>query len=271
MQTLTLVDNYDSFVHTLARYAEELGAHVRVVRNDAATLEDLATSTAVLLSPGPCGPAEAGICLEAVRRLPPTLPILGVCLGHQAIVEACGGRVEAVDSPTHGRASLIEHDGRGVFDRVPSPCAVGRYHSLAAVEVPEDLVVSARLLSADGEPARIMAVRHRSRPLAGVQFHPESVLTPIGRRVLWNFLQSAGFDGLVPAPGLDATSRDVTPSEAMAGADAGAGLGATSSERSIDRPVGLPAAAEPTDFYARPLQPAYPLPSGRDGSDLADR
>ena len=223
---LTLVDNYDSFVHTLARYCRELGVATRVVRNDAVTLAELAESMAVLLSPGPCGPAESGICRDAVREL--SVPIFGVCLGHQAIVDACGGRVEAGPHPTHGRSGWITHDGSGLFAGIASPARVARYHSLHAATLPPELVTTA-MLAGDGEQPLVMAVQHRSRPVYGVQFHPESVLTPCGRQLLANFLALAGFEGVADPQSL--------PTEAF-----------------------CETAGESDDFYAKPHEVAYPLP-----------
>jgi len=164
---------------------EELGAEVRVFRNDALTVEEaeaLAPSH-LLISPGPGRPEDAGISVELIRRLGPHVPTLGVCLGHQAIVEAFGGEVSAAKALLHGKASEVEHDGKGVFAGLPQGLEAGRYHSLAAVRVPDELEVSAR--TPDGE---VMGVRHRELPIEGVQFHPESVLTPLGARLGRNFL-----------------------------------------------------------------------------------
>ncbi|HXH87150.1 MAG TPA: aminodeoxychorismate/anthranilate synthase component II [Gaiellaceae bacterium] len=164
---------------------EELGAEVRVFRNDALTVEEaeaLAPSH-LLISPGPGRPEDAGISVELIRRLGPHVPTLGVCLGHQAIVEAFGGEVGAAKALLHGKASEVEHDGKGVFAGLPQGLEAGRYHSLAAVRVPDELEVSAR--TPDGE---VMGVRHRELPIEGVQFHPESVLTPLGARLGRNFL-----------------------------------------------------------------------------------
>lgn len=254
---LVLIDNYDSFVHTLARYCRELGAATRIVRNDAVGLADLSDATAVLLSPGPCGPAESGICRDVVRSL--DKPILGVCLGHQAIVDACGGRVEPSGQPQHGRASLIRHDGSSLFAGLPPTLAVARYHSLVATDVPGDLAVTATLAD-DGQPPHPMAVQHRERPIFGVQFHPESVLTPCGRRLLRNFLDRAGFDGLTPADDL----VDETFTAVDAGLpDSRHRAGDQSGHQSESRRA-AESQADPADFYARPSQLAYPLPPGID-------
>ena len=183
---ILLIDNYDSFTYNLAHLFGELGAEVAVYRNDAIdpdTAEGLAPSH-VVISPGPGRPAQAGATEEIVRRLAPTTPTLGVCLGHQAIVEVFGGEVGAARELVHGKACTIEHDGKGLFTGLPSNLEVGRYHSLAATRIPDELEVSA--LAADGE---IMAVRHRELPINGVQFHPESVLTPEGLRLARNFLE----------------------------------------------------------------------------------
>jgi len=183
---LLMLDNYDSFTYNLVHLLEELGAEVRVHRNDAVTVDEaeaLAPSH-VVVSPGPGRPAEAGISVELIRRLGPRVPTLGVCLGHQAIVEAFGGEVGQARALLHGKASPVEHDRRGVFAGLPQGLQAGRYHSLAATSVPDALVVSAR--TPDGE---VMGVRHRELPVEGVQFHPESVLTPLGRDLLRNFLE----------------------------------------------------------------------------------
>jgi anthranilate synthase/aminodeoxychorismate synthase-like glutamine amidotransferase len=183
---LLLVDNYDSFTYNLAHLFEELGAEVTVIRNDAIDAdgaEELAP-THLVFSPGPGRPAGAGATLGILKRLAPHTPTLGVCLGHQAIVEAFGGEVDQAKTLVHGKASAVEHDGRGLFAGLASPLEAGRYHSLAATRVPECLEVSAR--TADGE---VMAVRHRELPVDGIQFHPESVLTLHGRELAQNFLE----------------------------------------------------------------------------------
>jgi anthranilate synthase/aminodeoxychorismate synthase-like glutamine amidotransferase len=180
-----VIDNYDSFTYNLVQYLGELGAEVDVVRNDRATVGELLEkgTDRLVISPGPCTPAEAGISVEAAREMPRAgIPTLGVCLGHQSLVEAFGGRTVRGE-PIHGKDAEIEHDGRGVFAGLETPLRGGRYHSLVAdPELPEDLEVTARL----GDV--VMAVRHRSLPAEGVQFHPESVLTPRGKDMLANFL-----------------------------------------------------------------------------------
>jgi anthranilate synthase component 2 len=182
---ILLVDNYDSFTYNLAHLFEELGADVTVVRNDkidADEAERLAPSHLVI-SPGPGRPEGAGASVEIIKRLGPRVPTLGVCLGHQAIVEAFGGEVGQAQRLVHGKASEIAHDGRGLFSGLPDPLQGGRYHSLAAARVPDELEVCAT--TDDGE---VMAVRHRELPVDGIQFHPESVLTPDGAALAKNFL-----------------------------------------------------------------------------------
>jgi anthranilate synthase/aminodeoxychorismate synthase-like glutamine amidotransferase len=181
------VDNYDSFTYNLVQYLGELGADLHVVRNDRATVDELLEQDydRVVVSPGPCTPNEAGISLEAVRRFPEAgVPTLGVCLGHQSLAQAFGGRVIR-HVPVHGKTTTIEHDGRTIFDGLPSPLTVGRYHSLV---VDDDAVPDAFEVSARGGGV-VMAMRHRELPAEGVQFHPESVLTESGKRMLENFLR----------------------------------------------------------------------------------
>jgi anthranilate synthase/aminodeoxychorismate synthase-like glutamine amidotransferase len=183
---LLMLDNYDSFTYNLVHLFQELGAEVAVYRNDAITPEEaeaLAPSHLVV-SPGPGRPADAGVSVELIRRLGPRVPTLGVCLGHQVIVEAFGGEVGQARALLHGKSSPVEHDGKGVFTGLPGTIEAGRYHSLAAVRVPDELDVTAR--TADGE---VMGVRHRELPIEGVQFHPESVLTPLGPQLGRNFLE----------------------------------------------------------------------------------
>jgi anthranilate synthase/aminodeoxychorismate synthase-like glutamine amidotransferase len=192
---ILLIDNYDSFVHNLARYFEQLGHATRVVRNTAiepAGVRRLRPA-AVVLSPGPCTPQRAGCSLAIVRELAAELPIFGVCLGHQAIAQAFGGRVVRARQPVHGRASPVHHNGRGLFAGLPNPLAAGRYHSLVVDEagLPDCLEVTART-----DDGTIMAIEHRELPVVGVQFHPESILTGCGNRLLAGFLRQAG----LPAP-----------------------------------------------------------------------
>jgi anthranilate synthase/aminodeoxychorismate synthase-like glutamine amidotransferase len=183
-----IVDNYDSFTYNLVHLLESLGAEVVVRRNDELTVAEAAAlePDRLVVSPGPGRPEGAGRSLELIRGLGGSVPTLGVCLGHQAIVEAFGGEVARARALLHGKASPLQHDGRGVFAGLPQEVEVGRYHSLAATRVPDELEVTAR--TSDGE---VMGVRHRALPIEGVQFHPESVLTPHGPRMLENFLVRA--------------------------------------------------------------------------------
>jgi anthranilate synthase/aminodeoxychorismate synthase-like glutamine amidotransferase len=187
---IVLIDNYDSFVYTLARYVRELGETPAVYRHDAITVEEIAAlrPTHVILSPGPCSPAEAGISTEVVRRLGATTPILGVCLGHQCVGAAYGAGIVRARRPMHGKASRIRHDDRGLFAGLPNPFVAARYHSLviAPASLPSDLRVTAT--AEDGE---IMAVEHARHPVIGLQFHPESVLTEHGYGMLDRFLHGA--------------------------------------------------------------------------------
>jgi len=199
-----LIDNYDSFVFNLARYVQELGVRTDVRRNDALTIEEIRVMqpSAIVLSPGPCTPAEAGICMEVIRELGADIPILGVCLGHQAIAAALGGDVVRAETPVHGRTSEIQHTGRGLFEQCANPLQVTRYHSLIvkATTLPQSLTVTAR--TPDGT---IMGLAHRTWPLCGVQFHPESVLTQQGHLLLRNFLVLAGVTVAGPLPAGDRT------------------------------------------------------------------
>jgi anthranilate synthase/aminodeoxychorismate synthase-like glutamine amidotransferase len=182
-----LVDNYDSFTYNLAHLLEELGADVVVLRNDEVDGEaaEALRPSHLVISPGPGRPAESGQTPAILKRLAPDVKTLGVCLGHQAIVECFGGEIGQAKALLHGKASTVRHDGRGVFAGLPHTIDAGRYHSLAATRVPDVLEVSAT--TEDGE---VMAVRHRELPVEGIQFHPESVLTPMGRELLRNFLQT---------------------------------------------------------------------------------
>jgi anthranilate synthase component 2 len=184
---ILMIDNYDSFTYNLVHLFEELGAEVVVRRNDAITPDEAAglEPDRLVVSPGPGRPGEAGVSIDVIRRLGPATPTLGVCLGHQAIVEAFGGQVGQAQALLHGKASRVRHDGRGVFAGLPEEVEAGRYHSLAAVRLPDELEVTAT--TEDGE---VMGVRHRSYPVEGVQFHPESVLTPDGPAMARNFLES---------------------------------------------------------------------------------
>lgn len=185
---ILVIDNYDSFVYNLSRYIEELGETVHVVRNNAITLPEIKSMApkAIILSPGPCGPNEAGICLPLVQHFKAVLPIFGVCLGHQVIAQALGGTVRRATNPMHGMPAATEHRAVGCFAGMPSPMQVGRYHSLIVddASLPDTLEVTARCQS-HGE---IMGLRHRHLPVEGVQFHPESVMTRWGKKMIQNFL-----------------------------------------------------------------------------------
>jgi anthranilate synthase/aminodeoxychorismate synthase-like glutamine amidotransferase len=186
---LVVIDNYDSFTHNLVQYFEELGAACDVRMNDRTTPSDVRETLphGVVLSPGPGTPDDAGVCLQLLAELPEATPILGVCLGHQAIGQHFGARVRRAERPVHGLAWPVEHGGSGVFTGLPSPFLAARYHSLVLDEatLPADLVVTAR--TPEGE---LMAIRHRTRPIHGVQFHPESVLSEHGKALLENWLET---------------------------------------------------------------------------------
>jgi para-aminobenzoate synthetase component 2 len=188
---ILVIDNYDSFVFNIARYVEELGREAKVVRNDAVDVDAILASgaAALIVSPGPCTPNEAGISTEAVQKLSGRLPILGICLGHQCIGQAFGAAVERAAAPMHGRASVISHDGTGLFEGLPQRFAVGRYHSLVVSSYQDAPDIEACAWSEDGE---VMAIRHRAHPTFGVQFHPESVLTEYGYDLMAAFLDRTG-------------------------------------------------------------------------------
>ena len=183
-----LIDNYDSFTYNLYQFLCELGAEVTVVRNDAVTLEEIEALSPerIVISPGPCTPEEAGISTDVVRRFGPAVPVLGVCLGHQCIGVAYGATVAGAGEILHGKTSMVHHDGKGVFAGLPQPLEGIRYHSLAIVPetVPDALEVTAR-----SESGVIMGVRHRTHPVEGIQFHPESIMTQSGKDLLRNFLE----------------------------------------------------------------------------------
>ena len=184
---LLIIDNYDSFTYNLYQYLSELGAEPHVVRNDQATIEelDMLGPDRVVISPGPSNPSNAGISVNAIRHFSQSVPVLGVCLGHQCISVAFGGRVGGAGEIRHGKTSMIHHDGKGVLHGLPKPFEAVRYHSLAIIpdSVPEDLEVSATT-----ENGIIMGIRHKSLPVEGVQFHPESIMTTTGKELLQNFL-----------------------------------------------------------------------------------
>ena len=186
---ILVIDNYDSFTYNLVQYLGELGATMRVRRNNEVTIDEISAMAPerIVISPGPGRPENAGVSVDVIRRFGPTTPILGVCLGHQAIGVVYGGTVCRAQAPMHGKTSTVVHDGKGVFKGVGAPFQAGRYHSLviASDSVPQELEVAARTKEDD----TIMAVRHRTYPVHGVQFHPESVLTEEGRHLLRNFLE----------------------------------------------------------------------------------
>lgn len=183
---ILIIDNYDSFVHNLARYAREAGAEVNVVRNDALSAEECVAMNpdGVIISPGPKRPENAGVSFELIKQLPHKTPLLGVCLGHQCLVEFFGGETKRALRPLHGEARPVRHHSAGLFQGIASPALAGRYHSLIS-QLPEGGPLKPTAWSEDGE---LMAVEHQSRPWFGVQFHPESLLTPDGRNIIRNFL-----------------------------------------------------------------------------------
>jgi anthranilate synthase component 2 len=191
---ILMIDNYDSFTYNLVQYFGELGAEVAVHRNDQITIEQVAAlkPTHIILSPGPCTPNEAGICLDLIARLQGQFPILGVCLGHQSIGQAFGGVVKRARDVMHGKVSAIHHSGLGVFRGLPSPYTATRYHSLVVEKqgLPDCLEVTAWTQHADGTRDEIMGMRHKTLPIEGVQFHPESILTEHGHQLLKNFLEA---------------------------------------------------------------------------------
>ncbi len=190
---LLMIDNYDSFTYNLVQYFAELGADVRVFRNDTLTVADIEQlqPEQIVISPGPCTPNEAGVSLEAIRHFAGRIPILGVCLGHQAIGQAFGGRIVRAGRVMHGKTSPVRHRGQGVFAGLPNPLTATRYHSLAIdkASLPDCLEVTAWTEQADGSIEEIMGVRHRSLDVEGVQFHPESILSEAGHELLANFLR----------------------------------------------------------------------------------
>lgn len=198
---LTLIDNYDSFTFNLVQFLGDLlgkDAACHVVRNDKATPQEIlaAKPKAIVLSPGPCDPDKAGICLDLIEAAPDDMPIFGVCLGHQCIGQAFGGKIVRADKIMHGKLSAIQHTGQGVFEGLPAPLNVTRYHSLtiAPDSMPECLEVTAQT-----DDGIIMAVQHKTRPIYGVQFHPESIASQNGHNMLGNFLTRAGLDVTLPA------------------------------------------------------------------------
>ncbi len=226
-----LIDNYDSFVHNLARYVRELGEDAVVCRNDAATVDEIAelAPSHIIISPGPCTPAEAGVSTSVVRRFGPSTPILGVCLGHQCIGAAYGGEIVRAGRPMHGKESPVTHDGTGLFTGLPSPLWVARYHSL--VIAPASLPPALRVTATAADDGEIMAVEHREHPVLGVQFHPESALTEHGYAIIDRFLHG------------ERSRADALPSRAD-GASAPAGSDARGEARVLEPhfippPVGI--------------------------------
>ena len=193
---LLMLDNYDSFTFNLVQYLQELGADVRVERNDALTVEQIErlAPQRIVISPGPCTPNEAGVSLALIQRLGPTTPIFGVCLGHQAMGQAYGGDVVRAGRIMHGKTSNIRHEGKGVFAGLPDGFEATRYHSLVVdkATLPDCLEVTAWTENSDGSMEEIMGLRHREHPVEGVQFHPESILTQHGHALLRNFLERTG-------------------------------------------------------------------------------
>ncbi|MBN1254939.1 MAG: aminodeoxychorismate/anthranilate synthase component II [Deltaproteobacteria bacterium] len=184
---ILMIDNYDSFTYNLVQYIGQLGGEVMVHRNDVVTVDEIRKlkPDAIVLSPGPCTPKEAGICVEVIRELGATIPILGVCLGHQAVGYAFGGEVIRAQQIMHGKTSQVINDGRTIFTGLPNPLVAGRYHSLI---LKRDSLPGCFEISAETEEGEIMGIRHKELPVEGVQFHPESILTPNGKRLLKNFL-----------------------------------------------------------------------------------
>jgi anthranilate synthase component 2 len=215
---ILLLDNYDSFVHNLARYLRELGEEVEVRRNDRVTVEEVRAlaPTHLVISPGPCTPAEAGVCNRLLRELGAEIPVLGVCLGHQCVGAAFGAQVVRARRPMHGKTSRIRHDGEGLFTGLPDPLTATRYHSLVVERssLPDELEVIAWTEEEDG--GEVMGLRHRGRPVWGVQFHPEAVLTEHGHALLANFLALGR--GQEPDP-----RRDEAPPRELEGAATGTG------------------------------------------------
>lgn len=193
MIRVLMIDNYDSFTYNLVQYLQELGAQVQVYRNDAITLQEIETLAPdrLMISPGPCTPNEAGISMAAIRHFAGTLPILGVCLGHQSIGQVFGGKVVRAREVMHGKTSAIHHTGVGVFRNLPSPCIATRYHSLVVERdsLPDSLEITAWTQRPDGSLDEIMGLRHRTLDIEGVQYHPESILTEHGHALLKNFLE----------------------------------------------------------------------------------
>lgn len=188
MNMILIIDNYDSFVYNIARYVEELNFTVKVYRNNEITINEINNikPSHIIISPGPCTPNEAGISLEVIKLLGENIPILGICLGHQAIGQAFGGKVQRAKKPMHGKPSYITHNSLGIFENLPSPFKVGRYHSLIVSDINRDSPLE---IDAYCEIGEVMAMHHKSFPIYGVQFHPESILTEFGHQIINNFLR----------------------------------------------------------------------------------
>lgn len=202
---ILLIDNYDSFAHNLGRYLRQLETEVHVVRNDRITIDQIASlePQAIVISPGPCTPDESGICLDLVRQFFQTTPILGVCLGHQTICQALGGKIGRT-APCHGQTSMIHHQGHALFEKISSPFPAGRYHSL--LMEPQSVPRSLEIIAKTTE-GLVMGVSHREYPVYGVQFHPESILTPCGYRLLGNFLKLSSLN--YPEKRIEILSEDL--------------------------------------------------------------
>lgn len=216
---ILLIDNYDSFVHNLARYVRELGGEAVVRRNDRVTPDEVAAlaPSHIILSPGPCTPVESGVSVDLVRRFGPTTPILGVCLGHQCIGAAYGGEIVRAGRPRHGRTSPVAHDGSSLFAGLPTPFRVARYHSLVIAR--PSLPASLRILATAADDGEIMAVAHRTHPVVGVQFHPESAATEYGYAMIDRFLHGAQS----PAAGLSKYADGARQAPEIAGPWSGPG------------------------------------------------
>lgn len=186
---ILIIDNYDSFTFNLVQYIRNIGEEVMVLRNDQVTIEEITSikPDAILISPGPGNPSTAGICLEVIKNFYQTIPILGVCLGHQTIAQAFGGIVKKAAKPMHGKVSAIQHDAQEIFDNLPLPLKVARYHSLI---VDEKTLPNCLQISATSEDGEIMALRHKQYPVEGVQFHPEAILTEHGQQMIGNFFKN---------------------------------------------------------------------------------
>ena len=185
-----MIDNYDSFTYNLVQYLGELGVQVEVGRNDKITLSDIENTVAthLIISPGPCTPNEAGISMDAIRHFSGKIPVLGVCLGHQAIGQVFGAKVVKAQRIMHGKTSMIDHDGKSIFQDIPSPYEATRYHSLTLQDIPDCLEITARTIACAEEEPEVMGIRHKKFAIEGVQYHPEAILTEYGHKLLQNFI-----------------------------------------------------------------------------------